>query len=242
MLGLHDGFLALELDKTEIAEWVDAALQAMSAMRAHALAGIIAPETVRSTRCAALFDATGPDARDAWQVLREATALWLSGATYDDLAALVVGPDARGKEERHQQAALPRVIRLANDGFGYGLTRAVGGLLALHEVGARAPEERDSWTLTPDEKLMLDLAPLAVRRGCGDISSLAWSRFAGLPRRLSHLVGRFMPIPGDASDEEAAARVTNRVDLLLTEAIDEEWDISGADADALHAWKAATSE
>lgn len=242
MLALHDGFVGLEIDKTEIAEWVDAALQSMSAMPAHALSGIITPDAVRSTRCAAIFDAAASDdaVRDAWQVLREATALWLSGATYDDLAAHAVGPEARGRDERHQRA--PRIIRLANDGFGYGLTRAVGGLLALHDVGVTADEDRDRWTLAPVEKLMLDLAPLAVRRGCGDVSSLAWARFAGMPRRLSHLVAGFVPISADASDEEAAALVTSSKDLLIAEAIDEEWEMPTTDAAALRAWKETISD
>jgi hypothetical protein len=175
-------------------------------------------------------------AERAWDVLRAAAAGWLGGETYEELAVTLVGDDARGNAARHQRAPLPKVIRVVNEVLGFGLTRAVGGLVALHQAGSRAGDER--WDLATDESRdALELAPLAVRYGCGDLASLAWARFAQVPRRLAHLVSRNLEAPPDLSDAALMSWVATSLTALAEGSPESDWSLAPIDQDALSAWR-----
>jgi hypothetical protein len=238
-LALHDAYLEVRTtaapDNPEA--WVRLAISAAAGMPLGDLVGVVDESAVASTRLAGIHDEANANARAAgWSALDELATAWMGGRTYEQLAIINNGPDAAGKAERHQRAPLPRVIRVVDEVFSFGLARLVGGLVALHEAGVAA--ETALWDLPAEARDALGLAPLAIRSGCGTTGALAWHRFAVRPRRLAHLLGERFPPPEGLDDDAARAWVRDAYDLWLEEDGEDEWGVASLDVAALAAWRA----
>ncbi len=169
MLALHAGIREARDDREDVEGWVKVTVRALESMPHVPLSDLFEADTFNGTGAAALLDADASDSEraQAWQVLQASVSLWLSGATYEQIAIRAIGEKAGRNPARHQQAPLPKVIRVVHNGFGYGLARAVGGVNALYTSAVKAGE--DDWQLAPEAGSALDLAPLA--EGVGQMQS-----------------------------------------------------------------------
>ena len=237
-IALHDGFLNVEVgDRSDMAEWVDATLLAMMELPIPALRTIVAPETVKGTLAANIFGAP-PESEDnvaAWDVLRDTAALWLAGATYSEIACSLVDRRSAGKAERHQRAPIPKVVRVVNEVFGFGLARCVGCLVALHQAGSEA--NVTEWRLTPDAARALELAPVAIRHGSDEYLSLAWTRFGSMPRRLARAVAGSLDAPLKTSDDALSQWVSQNFASVLDGSQPDTSRLKAEDRAALEAWR-----
>jgi superfamily II DNA/RNA helicase len=224
----------------DVGGWVTATVRALELMTLAPLSDLFEGDTFNGTRASAVLDADASNRERgaAWTVLRGSVSMWLSGATYEQIGRQAVGEKAEGNSARHQQAPLPKVIRMVNNGFGYALARAVGGVNALYTSAVKAGET--DWQLPPMAARALDLAPLAVRLGAGDPGALAWMRFAGLPRRVAHVVAEHSAPPDDLADAERWAWVDTHAKALREESLEDQWEIDEVDAEAIAAWRRVT--
>jgi hypothetical protein len=128
---------------------------------------------------------------------------------------------------------------MVNNGFGYALARAVGGVNALYTSAVKAGDT--DWQLPPDAAHALDVAPLAVRLGAADPGSLAWMRFAGAPRRVAHVLAAHSAPPDNLTDAEIWTWVDTHAKALHEERLEDQWELDETDYQAIDAWRQVTT-
>jgi hypothetical protein len=241
-LALHDAYLAIRPDipPDTPQDWVTLTVAAAAQMPLPQLTGIVDAEAISSTRLTTIHDSEADAGPDGWTALHELASAWMEGKTYEQLAVLTVGPETAGRPERHQQAALPRVIRVVDQVFVFGLSRLAGGLVALHQVGAEV--DAHIWALNESRARSLGLAPLAIRSGCGPMAALAWYRFAVRQRHLAHLFGSLLPPADIADDVTAREEVRRSYERWLDEDSDEDLILAERSLAALRAWRLLHSD
>lgn len=142
-----------------------------------------------------------PDQRDSgWAALAPTLHAWLSGGSLLAVAAAAHGMDVGTNAGRGPRDPLPRILRVVNDGFGFGLAMIAGALGAIVAAGQEA-EGDEPWGLQADAARALSLLPLAIRLGAGSPASIAWMRAGARPRAVAHLLSRRVETPADLDDD-----------------------------------------
>lgn len=146
---------------------------------------------------------------EAWEAFDEAATAYVGGhslAAVGEAAFKVSREDGR----RSSGDPLPKAIGLVRQMLSYRLSMAAGALYALFLSGI---EQEDS-ALQIDEKALaaLEALPLSLRVGCAPEHARLWARYGGTGRRVSHLLGRLRPVPGEL-ETEAALRSWTRTQL-----------------------------
>lgn len=237
MLALHDAWLTTSEDREEqhtIDGWTKRLLRVLQGMRTAILRELIPEASVSGTTISSIHD--DDDADDGWRALERGLLAWMAGATLERIAIEIVGADAGGNGSRNQQAPLPKVIRVVQDAFVFSLSRVAGGVVALHDIGV--DEAPDQWSLAANESRSLGLVPLAIRNGCDDLNTVAWSRFGTPQRRLAHVFARHLPLPDELAEERVASWVRRAHNEWLESLSEDGWgDLDAGTREALMAWR-----
>lgn len=238
VVALYDGLLRRREPRpnTPIG-WVELTLSLAEQMGEGMLERAVPPDNVKSSQLKGIRSKNETDRARAWKAFRDVAIKWMSGEVYGQIAAVAIGPTASRDVRRHQQAALPKVIKIVDQVLGYDLTRLVGGVLALYEVSTGSAVEE--WSLEPIAREALQDAPLALRAGCATEDSLAWHRFGGAPRRLAHVLASHLPI-GQRLRDLGPDEATIVLETYLEESLgDASWfGITDIDRRGILAWAA----
>lgn len=234
-LALHDAYVPYLItdDPEGFESWTDRLFAVLADVRPEILEQLIPFRSISGTTASGIH-AGSPAA--GWDALRAGLRAWMSGLPMESVAVALVGEDAAGDARRTQRAPLPKVVRVVQEVFVFQLSRLAGGLVALHEIGIREGEE--SWALGDESKPWLDVLPLAIRNGCSDGGSLAWSRFGTDQRRVAHLLSRQLQHPDDLAAEDVPRWIRLARDSLLESTDEDQWlDTTATDRKALKAWR-----
>jgi hypothetical protein len=206
----------LEASRPESLEaWLALLVAGLRLMPPRLAAQLVPAYPFESTNIASLFeeDATDEARAAGASALLATVKAWMDGVAITDVAAEVVGAQARGDSSRSSGSPLPKMFAVIDSGIGFGLSRAAGVFAALARLGTDAAEE--PWSCSSDERRVLNLMPLAIRFGCESVSSLAWYRWGFRRRRIAHLLAAHLPPPEGLEDPELAAWVRNQARRIV---------------------------
>jgi hypothetical protein len=199
--------------------WLDATIEAVAAVDRSNLWLILQRQAFRSTAIEGLWSEEEEVRGPSIDALRETLRLWFDGASLADVGGAAHGTERLEDAGRGQQAALPRTIRLVNDGIGFGLVRAAGLLVAVLDVAAENGVEAP----TGSSRLELERLPLALRFGAGDPAVLALVRAGARPRAVAVALADLLAPPAADLDDaqlQSWARdqlraIPDEIDLLV---------------------------
>ncbi|MGZ3148032.1 DEAD/DEAH box helicase [Lentzea chajnantorensis] len=186
---------------TTVREWAAAMIAVLQALPREELGRALPPEPYRSTRLEPIWSGGESQRTAGWTALQATLDAWFAGRPLLEVAVQTEWKDPADKAGRGQQDPLPRVLRVVNDGFGFGLSIVAGALGAIVAAG-RETDPDGPWQLSDSSARSLALLPLAVRFGAGNPNTIAWMRAGARPRVVSHLLDQLIQPPSDISTDE----------------------------------------
>jgi hypothetical protein len=170
-------------------EWLVVLIGAISIVPPEELGLLLEKRAFGATVLADLWSEDDEQRRQALVALGEIVSLWISGRPFSVIGGAAHGGGVIDDPGRGQQSPLPRTIRLVEQGFVFGLTRAAGLLAATVDVGT----ENGAFE-APDDPAREQLGRLAVvlRLGANDPKALALMRAGARPRAIGHLLAQHL--------------------------------------------------
>ena len=185
-----------------LADWTDLLVNVLESLSVDHLSRIISKKPFGATKLADAWSEDADEQNAAWDGFREVIHAWMAGEALTQLAVrLFPNPPAR-PQGRGQSDAIPKVLRVVDDGFSFQLSVVAGALGAVVAAG-RENDPNGPWEGISETSLRhLNLLPLAVRFGTNSPEVTAWVRAGARPRRLGHLLADILPPPPTLDDEE----------------------------------------
>lgn len=182
-------------------EWAEVMIAVLKTMPPAELARALPSDPYRATRLEPIWGDDVLRRAQGWTALQATLGAWFEGKPLIEVAAETERNNPAGKAGRGQQDPLPRVLRVVNEGFGFGLAIVAGALGAIVAAGKETDPD-GPWQLPADSARSLSLLPLAVRLGAGTPTTIAWMRAGVRPRAVAHLLDQLLQPPSDVTSDE----------------------------------------
>jgi RAD3-like DEAD/DEAH box helicase/helicase-like protein len=196
-----------------VSQWSAALIDVLRSLSLPTLQRVLLVQPYKSTALSDIWSEDPEEREQGWNAWRVTLAAWLDGEVLLDVATHAHQRDLEGNAKRGQSDPLPRILRVINDGFGFGLSTAAGALGAIVSAGQEA-EGDDPWAIPPDSSRSLALLPLAIRLGASTPLSIAWMRAGARPRVVAHLLSHRVEEPPDLEQlDDDALRAWARAKL-----------------------------
>lgn len=205
-----------------IEEWAVALMTILGSLPLPSLHRVLPRGPYKSTVLARAWSDDPAESEAGWNAWQATLTAWLRGDSLLDVAAQAHQQNLQDNARRGQNDPLPRILRVVNEGFGFGLATAAGTLGAIVSAG-QEEEGDDPWALPPDAARSLTLLPLAIRLGAGTPLSVAWMRAGARPRAVAHLLSRRIAEPthlAELDDDALRAWARSRLDEIAEQALD----------------------
>jgi DEAD/DEAH box helicase len=202
--------------------WAATLMAVLRSLPLSTLQRVLPPSPYKSTALAGAWSDDSSERDTGWNAWEATLIAWLSGDALLDVAAQAHQQDLEANAKRGQSDPLPRILRVANEGFGFGLATAAGTLGAIVSAGQEA-EGDDPWAMPPDAARPLALLPLAIRLGAGTPLSIAWMRAGARPRVVAHLLSHRVETPSNLNELDDDALRTwarSRLDEIAEQNLD----------------------
>ena len=202
--------------------WAATLMAVLRSLPLSALQRVLPPGPYKSTALAGSWSDDSSERDAGWSAWELTLTAWLRGDALLDVAAQAHQRDLEANAKRGQSDPLPRILRVANDGFGFGLATAAGTLGAIVSAGQET-EGDDPWAMPPDAARPLALLPLAIRLGAGTPLSIAWMRAGARPRVVAHLLSRRVETPpnlNELDDDTLRTWARSRLDEIADQNLD----------------------
>ncbi len=185
---LANFILALELQEnppTTVDAWAEALVDGLATFSPATLGLILDRRAFASTALDDIWEPDGDARQQAFAATRAALNLWLAGLPLADVGGVIHGGPRLTSPGRGPRDPIPRTIRVIEQGFAFGVTRAAGAMAAVVEL---AVEAGDIEELSPESLTALELLPVALRYGASGDLPLAFMRAGARPRVVAHLL------------------------------------------------------
>lgn len=201
----------------DIGQWATTLIAVLRTLDQPRLERVLPLTPYKSTLLADAWSFDAAELETGWIAFEATLCAWLAGRSLLAVATEAEGEGVGDNARRGQRDPLPRILRVVNDGFGFGLAMVAGALGAI-VAGGQEAEGDDPWRLSADAARALALLPLAVRLGAGSPAAIAWMRAGARPRVVAHLLSCRIDAPDlddDALREWARQRLDERGDFTL---------------------------
>lgn len=183
-----------------IQDWTATMLAVLRTIPVQTLSRALPPRAYRSTSLHNVWSENPHERLHGWAAMEATLKAWMSGRPLSTVASFAEGDDTRENSGRGQRDPLPRIVRIVNDGFGFGLALVAGALGAIVAAGSEAASD-SVWAIPSAATRSLALLPLAVRLGADTPPTIAWMRAGARPRVMAHLLSQRVAAPPDLDDE-----------------------------------------
>lgn len=194
-------YLVEEAAPDDVEGWISVMINVLRRLPGDNLSDALSQASFKSTRIEGIWSESISEQDAGWSSLQDTITAWMNGEPLLEVASHCERKATVGKSKRGQQDPLPRVLRIVNDGFGFGLSALAGALGAVVAAG-REFDADGPWEMSDRSGRALNLLPIALRLGAGSPSVVAWMRAGVRPRVLAHMLDRLTPAPSDMDDEE----------------------------------------
>jgi hypothetical protein len=197
-----------------VEDWLNVFFEVMALLPPRRVAAYLADETTkRPTVMKKLRDAVGtatdvdslpwnipPDWVSLWQELKSIVLLYMRGASYIDIATVLLGLSAdkiTNKRTKGDQP-IPSVFSFLRKVVD-GLAIDAGCFLSVHQFGVCGD---GAVSAIPEN---LQALPLCIRNGCNSLTSLSWFRFGFRQRVCAHAFARAFNMPYEVTTDSERA-------------------------------------
>lgn len=200
-----------------LGDWLGLLVDAVADLTPDELDFVLSREAVGSTQLRELWSENAADRAIAREALLETLSQWLAGSSISEVGGAAHGEAPLTDPRRGERNPIPRTIRLVNDGFGFGLTRAAGLIAAIVDV---AIENEALHALSADSEEAMQRLPVAVRFGLSTRRSLALYRAGARPRRVAVTLDAVLPPTEDDLNEDAIRDWAREAVASLEDSVD----------------------